>query len=243
MVLPLVERVLLILGLGAPFFLFERRFAARPVIYRRVLARDVGAFLLVVLLGIPSSIATQALFSRVPLVAMLRRVPELPHWASIPLAIVGSDLTMYWLHRLLHTRHLWRMHRWHHAPGHMYWLAGARTSVAQGLLYGTVPLIFVALAVPPVVTGVYALLTVVANHWMHANLRLRCRWLEAVFVTPRFHHVHHSRDPRHHDRNFGALLSVWDRLFGTYLDPDDVKAPIEFGIPETVSGPRLVAGV
>jgi sterol desaturase/sphingolipid hydroxylase (fatty acid hydroxylase superfamily) len=241
-VLPDVARkVVLILAVGAPFFAFERRFAAHPIRYRRVLARDLAAFAVVVLLGVPAGAVASALL--VPFVDLLRRAPALPRWASIPAAIVGSDLAVYWLHRLLHTRPFWRAHRWHHAPRHMYWLAGVRTSVAQGLLYGMVPLLFVGLGVPAEVAGAYGLLTVVANHWMHANLRLRCRWLEAVLVTPRYHHIHHSRDPRHHDRNFGALLSVWDRVFGTYLDPDLVTAPIEFGIPETVSPGRLVVGV
>jgi sterol desaturase/sphingolipid hydroxylase (fatty acid hydroxylase superfamily) len=125
----------------------------------------------------------------------------------------------------------------------MYWLAGARTSFLQGIVYSIFPLMFVLLNVPTSFLLGYALFATVANHWMHSNLRLKSRWLEAVFVTPRIHHIHHSKDPRHHGRNFGGLFIVWDRMFGTFVDPDDVTAPLEFGIPDLVPAPRIVLGV
>jgi sterol desaturase/sphingolipid hydroxylase (fatty acid hydroxylase superfamily) len=243
MVMSILRQVLLVLGLGAPFFPFERRFAAHPVSYRKVLARDVGAYMLVVLLGVPVGAVVGAALSLFPEVSLLPRVQGLPPWASIPLAILGSDFAIYWVHRLIHTRPFWRIHRWHHSPRHMYWLAGARTSVLQGLLYSLFPLIFIALGVPPAFIAGYALFATFGNHWMHSNLRFRSRWLEVVLVTPRIHHVHHSSDPRHHGRNFGSIFCVWDRMFGTFFDPDDVSAPLDFGIPEVVSGPRMVIGV
>jgi sterol desaturase/sphingolipid hydroxylase (fatty acid hydroxylase superfamily) len=239
----ILREMLLVLGLGAPFFLLERWFAAHRVSYRRVLPGDVGAYFLVVVLGIPAGAVMSALHQRFPVVAAIRRAVELPPWASIPLAILASDLAIYWVHRLIHTRPFWRIHRWHHSPGHMYWLAGARASVLQGMLYSIFPLIFVALSVPVGFIAGYGLFMTLVNHWMHSNLRLRSRWLEAVLVTPRIHHIHHSCDPRHHGRNFGSIFSIWDRMFGTFFDPDDVRAPLDFGIPEVVSPPRMVLGV
>jgi sterol desaturase/sphingolipid hydroxylase (fatty acid hydroxylase superfamily) len=243
MITSVLREVLKALALGAPFFFLERRFAAHPVSYRRVLARDLGAYALVVLLGFPAGVVLSFVLSRVPVFAVLGRVPELPAWASVPLAVLGSDFAMYWTHRLIHTRPFWRIHRWHHAPRHMYWLVGARASFFQGLVYTIPPFVLVALHVPAAVIAGYGLLTLVANHWMHSNLGFRSRWLEAVLVTPRIHHIHHSSDPRHHGRNFGSLFCIWDRMFGTFLDPSDVSAPLEFGIPEVVSGPRMVLGV
>lgn len=235
-------QVLVFLCLGAPFFLFERRFAAHPLFYRKVVARDVAAIALVALLSIPTGAVLRAVVARLPVLAGLSP-PDLPLWLSIPLAVVGSDFAMYWTHRLIHTRVFWPIHRWHHVPRYMYWLGGGRTSFFQGLVNAVPGAMFGLLHVPAGAIGGYAIFSIVANHWMHSNLRLRSPWLEAVFVTPRIHHIHHSIDPRHHGRNFGSLLSIWDRMFGTFVDPSEVTAPLQFGIPEAVSGPRLVVGV
>jgi sterol desaturase/sphingolipid hydroxylase (fatty acid hydroxylase superfamily) len=242
MLASVVLQVLVVLCLGIPFFLFERRFAAHFLSYRRVLARDAGALVLVSLLGIPTSTAIGIVESHLPFLTPARP-PLFPPWASIPLAIVISDLAMYWTHRLIHTRALWPVHRWHHSPRYMYWLAGGRMSFLQGVVYTLPATAFAILHVPGGAIAAYALFGIVLNHWMHSNLRLKSRWLEAIVVTPRIHHIHHSADPRHHGRNFGSLFSFWDRMFGTFVDPSDVHEPLKFGIPETVPGPRLIVGV
>jgi sterol desaturase/sphingolipid hydroxylase (fatty acid hydroxylase superfamily) len=237
-----LRSVVVVLLIGLPFFLFEWRFGARRVAYRKVLARDLGALLVGAFLSIGAGAVLDFVLEQLGVVEWLRLVPAVPPWASIPLGILGVD-ALYWLHRLLHTSSLWRIHRWHHVPRHMYWLAGIRTSMPQQILYGATPLILVALRLSPVFITVFALFGTVTNHWMHANLRFRSRWLEAFLVTPRIHHVHHSIDPRHRGRNFGSLFCIWDRMFGTFFDPDDVEAPLEFGIPEVVPGPRIVLGL
>jgi sterol desaturase/sphingolipid hydroxylase (fatty acid hydroxylase superfamily) len=80
---------------------------------------------------------------------------------------------------------------------------------------------------------------VVRNHWMHMNVSWRSRWLEYVFVTPRYHHIHHSADAKLHDGNYGSLFTIWDRLFGTYVDPD-VTRPKTFGTGEKKRDPVLL---
>ena len=78
---------------------------------------------------------------------------------------------------------------------------------------------------------------------MHLNVSWRLRWLEWIFVTPRYHHIHHSDNPAHHTANLGAVLTIWDRLFGTYVDPDEVTHDISFGLKEPVAPARLILGV
>ncbi len=241
MVASILRQVLLFVVFGAPFVLLEARFPAHRVRYRKVLARDVGALFLVVLSNIPMAPVNDALLLHLPLA--LFRGPDLPLWASVPLGIVVSDFAMYWTHRLIHARPFWRVHRWHHAPRQMYWLAGGRRSFLQGIVYAFPPLAFLVFHVPMVFIDAYAFYTIALNHWTHSNLGLKLPWLETVLVTPRVHHIHHSRDPAHYNRNFGSIFSVWDRMFGTYLDPDDVSTKLKFGIPEAVRGPRLVVGV
>jgi sterol desaturase/sphingolipid hydroxylase (fatty acid hydroxylase superfamily) len=238
-----LHSVMVVLLLGCPFFLFEWRFRARRVAYWKALPRDLGAYLVGALASVGAAAVLGFLVTQFHVFEVLRLVPPIPLWASIPLVVVGIDFGLYWMHRLIHTSALWRLHRWHHVPRQMYWLAGMRTSMLQQVLYGTLPLSLVAFNMPPMFVAVYGLFATVTNHWMHANLRFRSRWLEAFLVTPRIHHVHHSMDPRHRGRNFGSIFCVWDRMFGTFFDPDDVEAPLEFGIPDVVAAPRIVIGL
>jgi sterol desaturase/sphingolipid hydroxylase (fatty acid hydroxylase superfamily) len=75
------------------------------------------------------------------------------------------------------------------------------------------------------------------------NVTWPSRWLEWILVTPRFHQVHHSDDPQHYVANLGDLLTVWDRLFGTYVDPASIRKELTFGIDSNPSTARLVLGV
>jgi sterol desaturase/sphingolipid hydroxylase (fatty acid hydroxylase superfamily) len=82
------------------------------------------------------------------------------------------------------------------------------------------------------------------NDWMHVNVTWRSNWLEWFVVTPRYHHIHHSDDPAHYTANLAALFTFWDRLFGTYVDPDRVQGEsLSFGIGEQVPLSRLFLGV
>jgi len=75
------------------------------------------------------------------------------------------------------------------------------------------------------------------------NVTWRSNWLEWIFVTPRYHHIHHSIDPDYYMANMSNLLSIWDRLFGTYINPDRVQADFSFGIIDNENPIRLVLGV
>jgi sterol desaturase/sphingolipid hydroxylase (fatty acid hydroxylase superfamily) len=239
----LLREILFVIFLGSPFILLERFFAAHRTSYREQVPRDLGALGVGALLSIPAGAASSILFSLLPLGAAIERVPLLPWWVTFPIAALGSDCALYWAHRTIHTRPLWRVHRWHHCPKNLYWLAGVRTSLLQLVLYSPIPLLFILLRVPADFLAGWIVLGQFQNHCMHANVKFKSRWLEMIFVTPRMHHIHHSKDPRHYGSNFGAVFSFWDRLFGTYFNPDQVTAPLVFGINEVVSGPRIVIGV
>ena len=88
------------------------------------------------------------------------------------------------------------------------------------------------------------ILNAFTNAWMHMNVRWKLGWLDWILVTPRTHEIHHSADAAHYNTNFGVLLSVWDRMFGTYRSPKDMdSAALKFGIPETVPLGRMAVGV
>jgi sterol desaturase/sphingolipid hydroxylase (fatty acid hydroxylase superfamily) len=232
----LVARILLWLAV-------ESRWRSYPSTWKHTLAGDVITTLILGLVTIP--IADRVAY-RIGMAGWMPAVwSDFPVWSRVATYVVLADLGHYGVHRLMHTGLFWNTHRWHHAPGHMNWLAGNRESLPDRLMV-SVPYIGLSpiLAGTPGIVGtglmVFALLR---NDWMHANASLGWKWLERVFVTPRYHHVHHSTDPGHHGCNIGITFTLWDRLFGTYYDPQETVGRIQFGIGKEVPLPRLYLGL
>jgi sterol desaturase/sphingolipid hydroxylase (fatty acid hydroxylase superfamily) len=170
-----------------------------------------------------------------------------PWWLVITAYTVFADLGAYWAHRALHTRWLWPTHAWHHSPKHLYWLSGLRGSPVHMLvLLAPYYIAFVVLPLPDaaIVSGAMLVLNAANQHYIHSNLRLPfARQLEWVFVTPRFHFVHHSTTPRVANSNYGFLFSVWDRIFGTFTDPATVPPDDPLGLGYEISTWRLALGL
>jgi sterol desaturase/sphingolipid hydroxylase (fatty acid hydroxylase superfamily) len=167
-----------------------------------------------------------------------------PLAARVVLFYLVADLGSYWLHRGMHTRHVWRIHRWHHAPETIYWLSGVRATLPQQILFNlpfvlAIPLI---LGAPSWVYVAIAIEGIFRNNWQHMNVVWRSSWLEWVFVTPRSHHLHHSADRARHEGNYGSLFTFWDRLFGTFVDPER-NVPVTFGTGEKTNPVRMFLGV
>jgi sterol desaturase/sphingolipid hydroxylase (fatty acid hydroxylase superfamily) len=172
-------------------------------------------------------------------------VYELPLQIRIILYLVLADFGHYWIHRLMHTKHVWRVHKWHHFPRYMYWLGGVRATIPQQFLVNIPYVIALPLLdISPWWFGVVlAVFNAVQNDWMHMNVTWSSSWLEWIFVTSRYHHIHHSADPKHYLASMANLFSVWDRLFVTYLDPDRVGPGLTFGIPTNENPIRLISGI
>jgi sterol desaturase/sphingolipid hydroxylase (fatty acid hydroxylase superfamily) len=92
-------------------------------------------------------------------------------------------------------------------------------------------------------------LIILWNDIMHTNARLSPslqRLLEWVVTTPRYHHIHHSEDPQHRGVNLASILTIWDRLARTYVDPDRVdNLHLVFGSEDAARRPiwRSLIGV
>jgi sterol desaturase/sphingolipid hydroxylase (fatty acid hydroxylase superfamily) len=86
-----------------------------------------------------------------------------------------------------------------------------------------------------VVTGYFVQL------WQHANVTIEIGLLKYVFVTPQSHRLHHAFGEEVRDKNFGAVLSVWDVVFGTYVAPCDEDYAL--GVPDEVPVVRGLIGV
>lgn len=135
------------------------------------------------------------------------------------MAAIGGDFTFYWFHRFQH-RFLWRFHSVHHSIEHLS--AVNRYNHWSEPVWSQV-LVVLPLAFFQIVALDQAVWMAVAMKiypfYIHSPVRLHLGPLRAILVDNRFHRIHHSLEPRHFDRNFGALTTVWDRMFGTAYFP------------------------
>jgi len=147
----------------------------------------------------------------------------LPGLAQIAILLVLTDFTNYIAHRGLHrVGLLWSFHAVHHSSERLDWLATSRghpVDLAFNLFAISLPsLALDRIDLAPWLVTFFFLYPFVC----HANARIRIpRLIGAILVTPEFHHWHHAAEARAHDRNFGAFLAVWDRLFGTAIEPGE----------------------
>lgn len=166
---------------------------------------------------------------------------SLPAWASLIVALVALDALAYVAHRLLHATAIgWRFHRVHHSDAHVDVTTAFRQHPGETIwrmvwqVAGTL-----ALGLPAWTVVIYLIVSAANAELEHANIRVAPRLdrvLRLVVVTPNVHKVHHSRQRNETDSNYSNILSVWDRLFGTFHAPADVAA-LQYGLDD-VSGPR-----
>lgn len=155
----------------------------------------------------------------------------LPWIAAFALLLMARSFTIYWVHRASHAiPWIWRVHRVHHADAAVDVSTALRNHPLELLIVVPVAAATVLLIGPPV-TVVLAVDTLLfaLGLWQHADIALPSRierLLDAVVVTPGFHRAHHAPDRAMHDRNYGDLVPLWDRLFGTLAPPADRTAPV-----------------
>jgi sterol desaturase/sphingolipid hydroxylase (fatty acid hydroxylase superfamily) len=147
-------------------------------------------------------------------------------WIQFVELLLLKDLCFYLAHRLVHTvPWLWRFHAVHHSSEQMDWLATFRVHPVDQVLNSTVSAVpVVALGFSPAPLLAYALLYQVHSLLLHSNVHVDFGPLGRVFASPRYHHWHHADEPQAYDRNFGGQLVVWDRLFDTLYESDDLPA-------------------
>jgi sterol desaturase/sphingolipid hydroxylase (fatty acid hydroxylase superfamily) len=165
-----------------------------------------------------------ALFTHVA----LWRLPADALWVWV-LGLVAYDFLYYWHHRFGHTVALmWAAHAVHH-QSEDYNLSTALRQTSSGWLVGWVFYLPMAIAgFPPLVFGVVALIDLLYQYWVHTQQIGRLGWFDRWFCAPSNHRVHHAVNDRYVDRNYGGILIVWDRLFGTYCEEADAE-PCVYG--------------
>ncbi len=154
-----------------------------------------------------------------------------PVWLELLLAFMLLDLVaQYFSHYLLHkVRWMWKFHMVHHSDTHVDVTTGTRHHPGDYLIRELFSLVVILLTGMPLSYYlIYRLSTVLFTYWTHANIRMPL-WLDKslswIVVTPDMHKFHHHFERPWTDTNFGNILSIWDRLFGTlvYEDPSSVR--------------------
>ncbi|MGP1667798.1 MAG: sterol desaturase family protein, partial [Rhodanobacter sp.] len=145
-------------------------------------------------------------------------------WAG---ALLGYDFCYYWLHRMGHEVNiLWAAHVVHH-QSERYNLSTALRQTSSGVLLSWIFYLPLALlGVPLNVFVVVALIDLLYQFWVHTEQINRLGWFDRVFCSPSNHRAHHAVNDRYLDRNYGGILIVWDRLFGTFVEEDDTEPPV-----------------
>lgn len=145
----------------------------------------------------------------------------------------ADDLAFYWYHRTHHTvRVLWASHVVHHSSRYF----NLSTALRQPWTPFTalpfwLPLAF--LGFPPWAILFQQSVSLLFQFFLHTE-RVGKLWapVEFVFNTPSHHRVHHGSNPRYLDRNYGGILIVWDRLFGTF-EPESER--VRYGLTTNIS--------
>ncbi len=146
-------------------------------------------------------------------------------WISI---FVARDFVYYWIHRAEHrVRILWASHLIHHSLERFTFTSAVRLPWMESLYKPALTLWVPFLGFHPVALAAMGAFVLMAGQLQHTELGRRRTVLDQVFVTPSAHRVHHGSNSEYLDKNFGSMLIVWDRMFGTYA-PE--TAPVHYGL-------------
>lgn len=194
----------------------------------RHIVRNLGFFLASIvvaslLVGGPNlTFSSWATASGIGLLAFM----HLPLIVLVPLGLLLTDLFDYLFHRLMHThRLLWLVHCVHHSDITMDATTALRTHPGQSIAAVVwKALVALALGIPLWIVALHDLIAIALQVLHHANVRWPMaldRAVRLVLVTPAVHRAHHSPLPVRTNSNYGGVLTAWDRLLGTYCEPDD----------------------
>lgn len=148
---------------------------------------------------------------------------DLPFWFEVLVAVLLLDLAIYLQHRLMHqVPVLWRLHRVHHADLDFDLTTGSRFHTIEIIVSMLIKWLVIILLGPALIAVlVFEVLLNGMAIFNHANVSLPRaidRMLRYLLVTPDMHRVHHSTLVRETNSNYGFNLSIWDRVFKTYID-------------------------
>ena len=160
-------------------------------------------------------------------------VNQIPVWALWIITFISIDLVFYVYHRMSHRiRFLWAIHLSHHSSEEMNFAVSFRQAwfgpISKIPFFMVLPL----LGFDPTIIAVAGVISTLWGIVGHTQVIGKLGPLEWIFNTPSHHRVHHGSNKQYIDKNYGNLLIIWDRLFGTF-EPEDEK--VKFGLVNNVN--------
>lgn len=218
------------------------RHARRIYPWRDSLA-SLGVWAGRILTGLAGTALTAAAYYAVWNLTPLRVAPDNP-WGWV-LLFVGVEFFYYWFHRYSHEiRWMWATHNVHHSAERIHLIAAYRlgwtTTISGGWLF-YLPLVL--LGFHPGAVLLMLGLNLTYQFWLHTEaIRRLPRWFEYVFNTPAHHRVHHAVNPAYLDRNYGGVVILFDRWFGTFAE-ERADDPCRYGLvdPNPSRNPFVIA--
>tara|TARA_B110000014_G_C20081380_1_gene565114 strand:+ start:308 stop:1486 length:1179 start_codon:yes stop_codon:yes gene_type:complete len=154
-----------------------------------------------------------------------------PVWAAVIVAFIVQDFAGYWMHRLNHRVNIfWNRHVIHHSSQEFNLSCALRQSISETLHFSAILMIPAALlGVPASIFIILGPVHLFMQFWYHTQLIDRMGWLEKIIVTPSHHRVHHAINHKYLDKNYGQILIIWDKMFGSFQEELRHEKPV-YGI-------------
>lgn len=182
------------------------------------------------IIGFPWKLLTVGVYAALWTVAPVHLSPG--HWWTWVIVFFADDLAYYWFHRLHHeVRVLWASHVVHHSSVYYNLSTALRQSwTPMTSLPFWLPLAL--LGIPPWMIFLQQSISLLYQFFLHTErVSVLARPIEFIFNTPAHHRVHHGSNAEYLDRNYGGILIVWDRLFGSF-EPE--RAPARYGLTKNI---------
>jgi len=206
----------------------------RPLPFRRrSFTTDVAWYGVAVAITAVSVFVLQPAISQLAIEPVASNVAAMPAVARVLLAFLLFDLISYAVHRALHRYDaLWSFHKVHHSTLQLDGLAQARAHMCENMLrFVPGQIVMFLIGIPIAEVAPVLAFAAIYGVFDHSNLGINFRWAETLFVTPRLHRRHHVPSTSH--QNFGPVLTIWDRMLGTFVSLD-TAADEQFGVPGEV---------
>ena len=160
-------------------------------------------------------------------------ISTIPIWMHWALTFIFIDFIYYFYHRISHrSRFLWAVHMSHHSSEEMNFAVAFRQAwlgpVSKIPFFMVLPLI----GFDPIIVAVAGVLSTLWGIFGHTQIIKKLGPIEWIFVTPSHHRVHHGSNETYIDKNYGNLLIIWDKFFGTF---EAETEKVKYGLVKNVN--------
>jgi len=156
-------------------------------------------------------------------------------WFTWVLLFLATDLVWYWYHRLAHEINaFWAVHVVHHQSEDFNYTVSARITVFQAVVRCMFWAVLPLLGFPPMMISIFLLIHGIYPFFIHTRALGKWGWFEKILVTPTHHGIHHASNPEYLDKNYGDVLIIWDKLFGTFVE-EKKEVEIVYGLTKPLN--------